>query len=232
MRLINRIFPKQCVSCQETGDYLCKNCKKELKSHPEICPYCHRFSAGYKTCLQCRMNKKNFLDGLIIVFSYQDWIKKLVLKLKYYHRKDTGNFLAERLAIAIQINQNLTFYRSNGLISYVPSHRYRHYFIKGYNQSKVLAENLAKKTWLKFVDLFKKSRWTHSQTSLNRDERLKNLSDVFQLKKWINLNWNETIIIIDDVTTTGTTLNELAKVVRIKWPKIKVWWLVLGRHVG
>jgi len=234
MKLMNLIFPKQCVCCGQTGEYLCKDCKKNLKPHPEICPYCHRFSANYQTCLNCKLNRKNYLDGLIITFCYSDWIKKLILRLKYYHRKDVGDFLAERLGLAIQSNQLFQFIIPNSsfLISYVPSHRYRHYFRKWYNQSEILAKKLEKKIWLPVINLFKKVKNTHSQTDLKRNQRLENLKNVFQLNEWLKLNGNETIIIVDDITTTGATLNELAKLVKNKWPKIKVWWLVLGRHIG
>lgn len=149
-KILNLIFPRTCINCQTPGDYLCKTCKKLLMPHPEICPYCHKFSSDYQTCLDCRTNKSHYLEGLIVAFSYQKFIKKLILQLKYYHKSDVANFLIERLALAIESNQILNsathFPRSATLkIAHIPSHRFRHYFIKGYNQSKLLAQKLAKK---------------------------------------------------------------------------------------
>ncbi|MBU0626104.1 hypothetical protein KKH82_01420, partial [Patescibacteria group bacterium] len=62
-------------------------------------------------------------------FSYTKLMKKLILKLKYYHKKDIGNFLAERLILGIMSNKEIQN-QSQYKIGYVPSHRFRHYFIK------------------------------------------------------------------------------------------------------
>ena len=70
------------------------------------------------------------------------------MKLKYFHKKDIGGFLVERLAIALQINETFQFSirHSQTYISFVPTHRWREHFIKGYNQSKILAIDLSKIT--------------------------------------------------------------------------------------
>lgn len=72
------------------------------------------------------------LDGLVVGFSYQKALKKLILKLKFYHKKDVGNFLSERLALLVQTNHVLSQYLMEGklIVSFVPSHWYRHYFVK------------------------------------------------------------------------------------------------------
>lgn len=225
-KLLNLLFPRTCINCQTQGEYLCKTCKKLLIPHVEICPYCHKFSADYKTCLNCKTDKSNYLEWLIIVFSYKDLIKKLILQIKYYHKSDTAEFLTERLIMAINCNHSLP----NKLnIWYVPSHRFRHYFVKGYNQSKLLAQKLSEKTWFHIIDLAQKIHHTHTQAWLNRSQRLSNLSNVFSLNTQNIQDW-ETLLIIDDVTTTWTTINELAKTIKSQFPKIKIRWAVLARH--
>lgn len=227
MNLLNYIFPKQCIDCETTWDYLCKACKKTLIPHMEICPYCHKFSPDYKTCLNCKTNKENFLEWIIIAFAYTWLLKKLILKLKYFHKKDIWNFLSDRLILALQSNQNLSL--NNSIITYVPSHRYRHYFIKWYNQSQILANKISQKLWIPITDLASKIRHTRSQAWLNRSQRLSNLIDVFKLNQNTNIKWNETIIIVDDITTTWSTINHIAETIKKQYPHTKIRWLVLGR---
>ncbi len=209
-QILNLIFPKICINCQTTGEYLCKRCKKKLIPHPEICPYCHKFSQDFKTCLDCKSELRPPLEWLIIPFSYTQLIKKLILKLKYYHKKNLGNFLAERLELAIICNQTIERQKQkrNIKITFIPSHRFRQYFIKGYNQAQILAQKLNKKSWIQIIDISNKSHHTHTQAWLNRTQRLTNLKNSFTINKNIHLQWDEIIFIIDDVTKTWATINE------------------------
>lgn len=117
-------------------------------------------------------------------------------------------------------------------ISFVPSHRYRKYFQKGYNQSELIARALAEQLELPIWEGFRKKRATVSQLKLKRKERLKNLDSAFELRNISSLSSGTTVVLIDDVTTTGATLNELAKTLKSKRPDIKVWGLVLARHTA
>ena len=241
-QLIHWLFPSHCISCWLQGQYLCKSCKRNLLPHPEICPLCHRFSANHETCLNCKPEKKWYLQWIIIPFCYSNEIKKLILKLKYGHKKDVIDFLTDRLILALQLNQRISsnfpsLWREGfgvGLklvISFVPSHRYRKYFTKWYNQSELLAKNLATKLWLPCSQLVQKTKHTKSQASLTRKARLKNLQNAFVLKENI-LTGTETVLLVDDVTTTWSTLNQIAKTIKTTYPKIKIRWLVIARHNG
>lgn len=106
-KLINFFFPTTCINCGKTGEYLCSNCKTTLTPHPEICPYCHKTSQFYQTCLDCRISPYNALEGVIIPFSYTDTIKQLITKFKYKHQKDLVDFLVNRLIIILQTNEKL-----------------------------------------------------------------------------------------------------------------------------
>ena len=234
MKLIDFIFPRHCITCWQQGEYLCKFCKKKLQPHPEICPYCHRFSKDYQTCIECRCDKNNALEGIIIPFAYTTLLKHLIIKLKYFHKKDIGEFLVERLSIALQTNETFQrkFENSTLLISYIPSHRYRHYFVKWYNQSELLAKKLSEKLQIHVITLARKQKNTKTQASLDRNGRLYNLKNAFSLMPNLNLLGNETILIVDDITTTWSTINEIAKLIKFHYPNIKVRWAVLWRHIG
>ena len=237
MKLIDLLFPRQCIDCSTIGAYLCKNCKKKLDPHPEICPYCHRYSKDYLICIECRCNKNHALEGIIIPFAYTNLLKTLIIKLKYFHKKDIRMFLIERLTIALEANEMFQHQisqfhvpNSKSRISYIPSHRYRHYFVKGYNQSELLAETLSNHIQIPIITIAKKRKHTKTQASLDRKGRLYNLKNAFFLTKNLPFTGNETILIVDDITTTWSTINELAKLIKHHYPMIKVRGAVVWRH--
>ncbi len=102
--------------------------------------------------------------------------------------------------------------------------------MKGYNQSYLLAKDLAKKLDIEYINVVKKNKNTKSQASLDRAGRLKNLRNAFDFNSNIDfLNKTKTLIFVDDITTTGATMNEIAKLIKYKFPDISIWWVVLGR---
>ena len=141
----NFLFPRLCSGCKSKWSYLCKACKYHLKPHPEICPITHKNSPWY-TVRQDLLTLASPLDGCIVLFRFEPLIKKLILWLKYHHRRDISSFLGQRLTLALQTHELLwkqfKIQNSKFLISYVPSHRIRKHFIKWYNQSELLAHNL------------------------------------------------------------------------------------------
>lgn len=219
-----------------------------------MCLYCHKPTQDFQTCGACKLTNPNaVLDGCIIGFSYTPEIKKLIYKLKFYHRHHIATFLAHQLALCCQTNQTLqegigtnrnkweqiggsiTSF-SSCLVTFVPSHRRRHYFVKGYNQSEILATYIAEKLILPCHEVAKKIKHTTSQVSLSREQRQKNLTDAFQgLGSRENTETNkpvnqQKVLIVDDITTTGSTLTELAKTIKRTQPTIQVRGVVLARN--
>lgn len=229
--LLNFLFPTFCVWCHASGDYLCANCKRELKPHPERCPFCHRVSPHYQTCLDCRVRQKS-VAGIMVTFQYTQTIKKLILALKYYHKHDVAGFLATRLWLLLQTNPALqqAMHEQKLFISYVPSHRRRRWFVKGYNQSFLLAQAIAGELGVPCVTVAKKTSFTRSQTKLSRAQRLINLTGSFTLEEDLVLPPDATVLIIDDITTTGATIVTLSDLLKSKLPGLTVWWAVIGRH--
>jgi predicted amidophosphoribosyltransferase len=107
-------------------------------------------------------------------------------------------------------------------ISYVPSHRWKKWMIKGYNQSQLLAESVAKELSLTCIALREKTKRTRSQATLTREQRLTNLRGVFTHSYENILPSDATICIIDDITTTGATLEELSRQLKNAEPSIKI----------
>ncbi len=228
---LSRIFPKHCLICWENNEYLCKSCKKKLLSHPEVCPSCHILSKHGKTCFSCK--QKNYtLDGCIIAYSFTPVIKQLIYQLKYNHRYDVATFLSERLYINISAHEVLS--QSNIIITYVPSHRIRRLLYKWYNQSKILWKMVAKLLWIANISTVTKLKHTTSQVKLNREQRKENLLHAFKSTLWknnnIHNNTHTIIVIVDDITTTWSTLEYCAKEIKWQYPNIQVRWCVVARN--
>lgn len=229
--LRNILFPPLCFSCEEPGDYLCIPCKKQLKPHSELCPFCHRVSPHRYTCLNCRASYPA-LQWIIICFQYTGVLKRLLRQFKYEHRHHISPFLAERMLYFIQIHPPLrqAYQQQKLYISYVPSHRYRQYFVRGYNQSQLLAQHIATALDIPCTSRRKKIRRTRSQMKLSRKKRLTNLVWAYGSVPQKDIQKDATLIIIDDITTTWSTLYELAEITKVRYPELRIRWLVLGRH--
>ena len=144
------------------------------------------------------------------------WVaKKLILKAKFAHKKDVIWFMSKRLALLVHTNQQLKLKLENFelFISYVPSYWRRKYYEKWYNQSELLVKMLANELWIPMLKLASKKNYTVSQLCLNREERKRILKWVFYVQDLSLVPKESTILLIDDVTTTGSILSELAKTI-------------------
>lgn len=229
--IVDFLFPKISLGDHAEWNYLSSQDKKTLKAHPEMCPVSHFFSQDFKTLLPYR---KDFAcEGVHIGFVYTDYLKKLILKLKYDHRYDIATFLAQRLALSLQSNQTLMhrIQHNQTYITHVPTHRRRKRFFRWYNQSELLAKALSKELDLPHIALYDKIRHTRSQTKLTRAQRLQNLQGAFAYKNR-QITDNACIIIVDDIITTGSTIHQLGVLTHKQYPKAHIWGAVLGRHHG
>ena len=230
MKIVDFVFPVRCIWCSFEWTYLCRSCKKKLSPHPEICPVTHRFSPDFQVHIDSTSSVS--YAWIVIWFVYEDLLKKLILQLKYYHCYDVAWFLIDRLLLIIQTNQTLqqVMKKNNVIVSSIPSHRYRKYFIKWYNQSELLAKWIAVKLWVSYKPLLIKRKYTRIQAFLSRQQRMNNLQWVFSLCNHNILKWDELILFVDDVMTTWSTINEAAKELKKYYPRLTIRWAVLGRH--
>jgi ComF family protein len=229
-KLIDFFFPIICVWCEREGNYLCKECKKSLQAHPDLCPVCHRKSPSWNLCLGCK-DELPWIDGISIAFVYEKLIKKLILDLKFHHRYQTGQYLGEKLALLIASDP--FFDAKTTLVTHTPSHRWRKHIEKWYNQSQILADTVAQILHIPHLPLTIKTRHTRSQIKLSRTKRKTNLTDVFTYNLKQNIPKHiQTILIIDDIVTTGSTLHEIGCILRLQNPTLRIRWVVVARNAS
>ena len=223
--MLDVLFPKKDINTCNIWTYLDKKVKLKFKTHDEICYKCRKASNNFITHSFCKWF--NSLEQLVICFYYTSDLKKYILNFKYYHKKV---LLYE---IWDMMNMFFSIYfawldKNKTIISYVPMHWIRKYFIKWYNQWELLANYIWKKNNIRVQKVCKKIKWTKPQAKIkNREKRFNNIKNSFwEVKIPENI---DTIIIVDDVMTTWSTLEEMVNTIRLHYPNKKIYWLVFAK---
>jgi ComF family protein len=152
-----------------------------------------------------------------------DVIKKLIKSFKFYWKKDIWEELWEKLWKFVKTNNFLEEF-NNGFVLPVPLHFFKK-IKRWFNQSEILAENFSKVLNFNYKkNLLIRKKYTRQQSKLSRQERLNNLNNSFKINKNQGDKVdNKIVFLIDDVVTSWTTLNEIAKVLKQNWAKKVVW---------
>ena len=211
--VLDFFFPRECIKCGNSGGYLCKNCfdKIDIKKFFS-CPHCGRKNLSGEFCGGYCKNGYYF-DRLIYCFDYEkkSWIKNLIVNLKYKFSEDTGNILG-----AFMARQFLAYFRerkSAAVLVPVPL-SVKKLKYRGFNQSKILCNYLKNRFNLTVLDCFYRHE-SNSQVKLNKFERSKNIrGTIFIPDKFKKLVDEKSVILIDDIATTLSTLNECSLVLK------------------
>lgn len=200
--LLDLLFPRNCLSCgTHSNSYFCQPCLDRQKINS------FNFSPNIKN---------THYQGSLSLFKYNSLIRSLITQLKYDFTTDIIEPLSNISTFALKENfpHLLKDWQKNKfVITPIPLHYSRQNW-RGFNQSALLAQSLAKKLNLKFSDqLLFRPKKTHTQSHLNdRLAKVKNLQNAFiSSPKKIPKN----LIIFDDIATTSSTLNSALKTLSI-----------------
>lgn len=188
--ILEIIYPKEnkCISCRRDGGYF---------------------------CLKCRNKIQRVRDDKSIIKSYGHYggiLKKLVLEFKYRSNFTAGVVLSEFLAVLAEEEIYKDSEIKDYIITYIPMSKASEKK-RGFNQSRLMAENMARILNCSCMEILKKVKETKEQKKLGASERKENIKDVFKIKKNTEIK-DKKIILIDDVVTTGATLYEAARVLK------------------
>jgi len=178
------------------------------------------------TYVKCQ--KKYGIDGLISVWEYQGIIRKAILSLKFKYSTEVGRELTESLIKALKVSSSLFMIPDSSVLVPIPLHWHREN-VRGFNQSIEVGKSVAVALNWKFIpDLLIKKQQTISQVELGGQKRRQNLKNVFSVNPNYVRNTLHSVLIFDDVATTGSTLREAAKVLKRNGAE-KVWGLTIAR---
>ncbi|MBE6720841.1 MAG: ComF family protein [Ruminococcaceae bacterium] len=204
-KLIVMFIPSRCRLCAtvtEVSSCLCDDCKTALRPNGKLC---HKCGLTKEDCKCDEHNYKFEYAQFTAPFYFCNSIAKGIIRFKNYGYTE----LAKPYAAEIVNSINANFDSKNfDCVTYVPMRKIRRRK-RGYNQSQLLANEVAEIMHLPVRDLLIKTRRTKSQRSSSARERRANLHGAFDLAQSENADGLR-VLIIDDVKTTGSTLSECA----------------------
>ncbi len=214
----------RCNNCgKEIFDqgYFCSECYKNLPFNDKaICNHCGRsLSVSQEYCSTCREMLLS-VDKARSVFVYDKPISSFIKRAKYNKKLYLLDMFADFLA-----NLYLKSYFNADYFCFVPMTE-RAKKKRGYNQGELLARKVSEKVNLEVVDVIEKVKETTRQAKLGRAERLKNLENAFKVKSRKIIK-DKTLVLIDDVSTTGATCESIAKKLKSAGAK-KVYLLTIA----
>ncbi len=202
--LFDLLFPPSCVNCNAENSWLCQSCLSSISFiTTDVCERCGAPTPANSSlfCRQCNNNPLHYIDSIRAASYFENNpIRPAIHFLKYRNHRAVAAMLGEILADVYQRYA----YAANVIVP-VPLHRSR-FKERGYNQSELLARQLGKLLNLPVNTVtLQRNRKTKSQMKLGVGERHKNVADAFfcQDKQLLNQH----VLLIDDVCTTGSTLD-------------------------
>ena len=216
------LFPGQCILCLATTPHdqlLCQHCAEELPRNDYGCRRCGKpMPVSVEECGDCQKSRPAF-DYVHTLYRYQPPVDQLVQQLKYNSKLHLARLFGEKLREA-----SPGWIRETGtpdLIVPVPLHRSR-IRKRGFNQSIEIARTTAKFIGVRLeVDAVTRIRKTDPQTDLPLERRKQNIRGAFAVDTSLK---DLSVVVVDDVVTSGHTVNELARVLkRAGASKVGVW---------
>jgi ComF family protein len=219
-RALDVLFPASCAYCHGpvAGSRIprfCSQCWSELSPVPgPVCPSCGRPFGSPESlshspeheCLSCR-NRPPFFDQALAAGLFEGPLREAIHLYKYRPVRSLGEPLAAWMMAQVRMTVRLD------LVMPVPLHRtrLRH---RGFNQSLVLAHGISERFSMPLLyDNLARLRSTRPQVELSGQERAENVKGAFGLVRPSEVR-DKSVLLIDDVYTTGATMNECAKVLK------------------
>lgn len=202
--VLDILIPKSCLGCGKERKYICDKCEVFLS--------------------EVNMMGLGDQSHIMSVWEYEGLMEKLIWKIKYDGMYDIISELVEKAFLKIELNLPADTY-----ITYVPMYKKRQRE-RGFNQAELIAKKVGEITKREVVPLLTKKKDNKSQVGLNPKERIENVSGVFAAATLSKVQ-PYSILLVDDVYTTGATMAECIKTLKKAGVK-KVWGFTLARKMS
>jgi competence protein ComFC len=219
-KLLNAIFPdgKQCMICRNEfishNEYgICDDCYKKLPFNDGLrCEKCGKpINNEAELCNAC-INQPRYFDKAYAPLIYQDEIVKLLTMFKFKNCAYFSKYISR-----FMVHEYEDFKLNCDVITYVPISK-KTKRIREYNQAKVLAEEISKKLGIPLIDGIEKIKQDRIQHELKGADRVKDIEGTFKIKDKKPFK-DKKVLIIDDILTTGATVNEISRLIRFAKPQ-------------
>ncbi len=208
-KILRTVFPKVCSGCGKViseDEFLCDYCFSFIENTDfgKLCTKC----GNYKSKCVCKTRTFHY-GGVTAPFLNSGIAKKAMYSFKFRHNEAIAQYFSEQMVLAVK----QSFYDVKfDAVCYVPIEKLK-FLKRGYNQSQVLAEKIAAVLEIPFYDnVFGFRKHKNTQHKSYGKERFKNIKDVYFVKKPL---LNKTVLLVDDIKTTGATLSECARILML-----------------
>lgn len=208
--LVELFFPRRCPICDKPvdkmGRYICTKCREKIRYIKS--PFCLKCGKSLKDdtieyCEDCR-NLNHIFDRGRALYEY-DTVKEAIYRFKYENRREYADFFGKQLAKGL--GEEIKRWNADAIVP-VPLHKDREKQ-RGYNQAALIARALSKELNIPVNEkIIYRKKATVPQKELKGKERQNNLKNAFKIGQ--NDVKLKTIIVVDDIYTTGATMDEMA----------------------
>lgn len=195
-------FPSECVFCKLIcNQFVCKNCVQA------------------KLDIEYKLSKEvKGIEYLIYFVDFRGAYKQMIYRGKYKFDKQVWQFIGENISRKIQ-------FKPNSFLTYVPISWFRYCF-RGFNQSKLIAENVI---GVDVLGLLKRIGGSYSISKSNKKSRIETMKRSLNLGKKYDLSSYKYCYLVDDVYTSGATMQAAAKLIQSEYPHLKVIGLCFAK---
>lgn len=202
------LFPKACLGCGYFGCYICRTCEKKLVPNLlNTCLYCEKISYLGLTHRSCKT--QNGVDGVLSMYSYNPIMRSIIKNIKYKGVYDVFPelFQVVREPAILKFYKFLRLYKDASLQP-IPLHKSK-LKSRGFNQSEYLSKYFQLLFGYKQIDLLIRTKETNAQAQIkDKASRSINMKEAFSTKRLSHHEAIKTVIVVDDVVTTGSTVKE------------------------
>lgn len=203
-RIINTVAPHQCLVCGDEGKLLCAWCVPDAAAPlPSRCYKCKELTSDSAVCKKCRWHSP--LKHVWVRTQYRHVAKQLIWRLKFNRSPAAAEPIANLMTEA------LPWLSPDTIVVHVPTATSRRRQ-RGYDHSELIAKGLARQLCLKYGTLLTRSGQTR-QVGAKRDTRIKQLQNAFRAEKSYLIK-GSSILLVDDIVTTGSTIEAAARVLK------------------
>ena len=212
INVLDLLYPPKCVFCRDIlrlgkEEGICRTCSEEIEYITgEICPMCGKpVGKPIKACHECR-SFESFFTRNYALFAYEGMVREAIHRFKYKRNPQYGKYFAK--AMTQKFHAEIT---AHDFLIAIPMYHTK-MKRRGFNQADILAKEISALTGVPTLDnVLIRTKDTKAQQALNRAARFNNLSDAFALTSDEHIKGKK-ILLVDDIFTTGTTINKCAKI--------------------
>ena len=213
-KLLNLIYPRRCPVCERIlapeDKYIHSDCRTRLVFvHQPACMRCGKplEGAGHEYCYDCSRRRFHYIRGYPCI-KYDETMSRSIASFKYKGKQEYAAFYIDELLKAYQ-DQWMELHPD--VLIPIPIHTSRRR-VRGYNQAELIAEGIGRYMGVPVdCQILMRNRKTLPQKQLDEKERLRNLEQAFQLNETKEINLYHKVLLVDDIYTTGSTIEACAK---------------------